>query len=556
MVTIGIDLGTSNSAIAYFDGKEPKIIPNVFGEISIPSKVLWKKDGSFYVGREAVTSSHRYECENFTLGSIKRSMDKIGGFVLSGKRQYPQIISALILADLKRQAEVFLKTKVDEAVICIPCNFGVIQRYATIEAAEMAGFKVLRILNESTAAAIAFSCLSQCCEESELIFDLGGGTLDLSLIEYWKEGAIKVEATQGEEFLGGTDFDERIIQWIVEETKKSQGFDPIEDQQSEWHHIAKLRIQETAELAKIELSSQSKTRIYIPYIRNILGRQQHIDLELTDYMFESLCQDLIDRAVYQIELICGCGKEMEKEVEHEVKKYIPDYDKIKFRDKLKFWKEAPQKIVIEKYKEKVIVKGGLPNKIVFTGGATKMKCLKKKIMSKYKNINFISREKELVAMGAAIQAGIIKGSCKDKLILDCTSKSIGIGLKNDMYQKIIPKHSAIPTRKTDTFTTTADNQRHIQVSVYEGERPMTSDNRKIIDLEFGPLLPAKAGVPQVEVAFEIDPSNILKVEAKDLGNGDKMQVVNMASPYTKLDTNLKNKIKELIERWMTKRKDC
>lgn len=552
MVSIGIDLGTSNSAIAYFDGEEPKIIPNIFGETTIPSKVIWNKDGRFYVGREAANHPERYECENFTLGSIKRRMDQTGGFILSGRRHYPPVVSAMILAELKRQAEAYLKTKIEEAVICIPCNFGVVQRYATIEAAEMAGFKVLRILNEATAAAVAFSHLSKIERDRELVFDLGAGTLDLSLIEY-EQGIIEVKAIEGEEFLGGDDFDERIIKWIVEETKKNQGFDPIEDQQFEWHHIAKLRLQEAAEQAKIELSSQDRTRLYIPYIRNILGKQQHIDLELTDNIFESLCSDLIDRALNQIELIGRIEKTVDKEVEREIERKVPAPEMIPYKDKWKFWKEAPKKIVKEKIKEKVKVKESLPGKFVFTGGASKIKCLRNKIVAKYRNINFITREKELVAMGAAMQAGIIKGLCKDKLILDCTSKSIGMETLGGICQKIIPRFLTIPTSKSETFTTTVDNQEYIHVAVYEGERQMAEDNRKIIDLQFGPLLKASKGVPKIEVTFAIDAGGVLKVIAEDLGTGKQMAEVATAPQYTRLDPNLKNTIKVLIEKWLAKK---
>jgi len=550
---IGIDLGTSNSAIAYFDGKEPRIIPNVFGETVIPSKVIWNKDGRFYVGREAVNHPERYECENFTLGSIKRKMDQTGGFVLSGRRHYPPVVSALILAELRKQAEAFLKTKVDEAVICIPCNFGIIQRYATIEAAEMAGFKVLRILNEATAAAVAFSHLSGIGKNRELVLDLGAGTLDLSLIDY-DQGIIEVKAIEGEEFLGGDDFDERIIKWIVEETKKNQGFDPIEDQQFEWHHIAKLRLKEAAEKAKIELSSQDKTRIYIPYIRNILGNPQHIDLELTNFIFESFCQDLIEKVIRQVDLFSAYGDETEREVEREVQKFIPD-PKIKFKDKLKFWKEQPKIAVKEKIKDRVKIKEGLPNEVILTGGASKTRCLRNKLVSKYRNIRFIDREKELVAMGAAIQCGIMKGLCKDKLILDCISKSLGMETLGGVCTKIIPKFSKIPTSKKDTFTTTADDQTYIHIGVYEGERPMSQDNRKIIDLQFGPLPKASKGVPKIEVTFDIDAGGVLKVIAEDLGTGKQMAEIATAPQYTRLDPKLKNTIKVLIENWLAKRKD-
>lgn len=541
-IPIGIDLGTSNSVIAYFDGKEPKIIPNVFGETTIPSKVILLQDGKYCVGRDAANHVNRFESKNFTTGSVKRLMHECQGFILNNRRFYPQIISALILAKLKRQAEDYLKEKVEEAVICIPCNFGVIQRYATLEAAEIAGLRVLLMANEATAAAVAFNFFtSGGYEEKELIFDLGAGTLDLSVVEYWKEGAIKVEAIEGKEFLGGDDFDNRIIGYIVEETKKSQGFDPIEDQPWEWHHIAKLRLKEAAEKAKIELSSQNRTRIYVPYVRNILGKTRHIDLELSYDVFEAICGDLIEEILLQTDKVCNSGK-------------------------LNF------------------------NKFVFTGGASKIKCLRDKITARYRGVRFINREKDLVALGASLWAAIRKGIMKDRLIIDCTGKSIGMGLKDDKYQVLIPKNSAIPTAKKDTFTTTQDNQEYIKISVYEGENEKASTNRKIMDLELGPLCRAKAGEAKIEVNFDIDFNNVLSVNGaqlegqieveKDVNKtvpaeqpfreklkfwkeapmktikvkekikntipGRVLRKISLVSPYSGINPEIKNKIKELL----------
>lgn len=540
-IPIGIDLGTSNSAVAYFDGSIPKIIPNAFGETTTPSKVILLQDGKYCVGRDAANHVERYECQNFTTGSVKRLMHECYGFVINNKRFYPQVISALILAKLKRQAEEFLKTKIDEAVICIPCNFGVIQRFATIEAAEMAGFRVLRMVNEASAAAVAFSFLSrEGYQEKELIFDLGAGTLDLSIIEY-AQGVVEVKATEGIEFLGGDDFDNRIIKYIIEETKKSQGFDPIEDQRWDWHHIAKLRLKEAAEKAKIDLSSQDRARIYVPYIRNILGKTQHIDLELSYSVFEAICGDLINDILEQTDKVCKSGR----------------FDF---------------------------------NKFVFTGGASKIKCLRDKITTRYKGLRFLNREKELVALGASLCAATIRGNIKDLLILDCTGKSIGMGLKDNKYQVIIPKNSTIPIKKKDVFTTTEDNQKYIKVSVYEGENEKASANRKIMDLELGPLDNEKAGVPKVEVAFDIDANNVLNINAAQLEgeteveeevnkvvpveqpfreklkfwkeaptkvlrvkekvkhatSGKNLQKIDLASPYINLDSKIKNRIKELL----------
>ena len=541
MVSIGIDLGTSSSTIAYFDGLTPQIIPNIFGEVTMPSKVILLENGKYCVGRDAANHVERFECQNFTTGSVKRLMHECRGYVLNSKRFYPQVISALILSKLKKQAEQFLRTKVDEAVICIPCNFGVIQRLATLEAAEMAGFKVLRMVNEATAAAVAFNfSFLTGNEERELIFDLGAGTLDLSIIQY-AQGIIGVQAIEGIEFLGGDDFDNRIIKYIVEETKKTQGFDPIEDQPGEWHHIAKLRLKEAAEKAKIELSSQDKTRIYVPYIRNILRNTQHIDLELSCDVFEAICGDLIDSIVQQTDRFC-------KSVKFDF------------------------------------------NKFVFTGGASKIKCLREKIITRYKGLRFINRDKDLVALGASIWAGMINGAIKDCLVLDCTGKSIGMGLKDDKYQVIIPKNSPFPTSKKDVFTTTQDGQKYIKVSVYEGENDIASLNRKIMDLELGPLDNEKAGIPKIEVTFDIGVNNVLNVSAGQLEgeaeveevvnktvpidlplreklkfwketptktikvkekvkhtvSGKKLQKISLGSPYANLDSKIKGRIKELL----------
>lgn len=534
--SIGIDLGTSSSVIAYFDGKSSKIIPNVFNENALPSRVILTPDGRYSVGREAANHAERFESQNFTVGSIKRQMHEGQGFVIQGKRYYPQVISAMVLSALKKQAEEFLKVKIEEVVICIPCNFGVIQRYATIEAAEMAGFKVLRLVNESTAAAVAFNYLSKGhSEDRELIFDLGAGTLDLSLIDYIGNGTIEVKSIEGEEFLGGDDFDERIVQHIVNETKRIQGFDPIEDQNRQWHHIAKLRLKEAAEKAKMELSFQNSTKIYIPYIRNILGNYQHIDMELTSSVFEAICGDLLDRILVQTDKLALKTSE-ENEITAQSNTISP------LREKLLFWKRKKQEVV-KGVKRKIVPK------FVFTGGASKMPLVRDNIERRYGDaFSFVNRDKELVAMGAAIYAAIIKGYCKNWLLLDCTSKSIGIGLKDEKYQIVIPKSFCIPTRKKDKFVTTVDNQKHINITVYEGENIEANKNRKLIDLEFGPLASAKAGEGKIDVTFEVDVNSMLRIEAVDLTVNTKLPLVQTLSPYTYLDPKIKNTIKELLKK--------
>ncbi len=538
MIPIGIDLGTSSSAIAYFDGKSPKIIPNVVNETTLPSRVILTSDGSYKVGREAENHAERYESVHFTIGSIKRQMHDCQGFVLQGKRYYPQIISAMVLSALKRRAEDSLNTKVEEAVICIPCNFGVIQRYATIEAAEMAGFKVLRIVNESTAAAVAFNYLSGGhSEDRELIFDFGAGTLDLSLIDYSGNGAIEVKSIEGEEFIGGDDFDERIIRYIVDETRKTQGFDPIEDQRQDWHHIAKLRLKEAAEKAKMELSFQDRTRIHVPYIRNILGNYQHIDMEITSSVFEAICGDLLEKILIQTDKIARKASDDRVSV-------VPAFDVGRAWDKLLFRKAKKQEVVRGEKRK-------IPNaaKFVFTGGSSKMSFVRNAVENRYKDVfTFINRDKELVALGASICAAIIKGSCKSWILLDCTSKSIGIGLKDDKYQVVVPKNYTIPTRQKDTFVTTVDNQKYINITVYEGENQHATQNRKLMDLEFGPLAGAKAGEGKVEVTFDVDVNSVLRIEAVDLTSKAKLQAVKSLSPYTNLDPKLKYAITELLNK--------
>lgn len=551
MLTFGIDLGTANSTIALFDGYAPQLIPNRFGETIIPSKVILMKDGQFFCGREAATHAERFEAHNFTIGSVKRQLHDCTGFVFNGKRHYPQIVSAMILAQLKKQAEEYLKMRVDEAVLCIPCNFGVIQRYATLEAAEMAGIKVLRMLNEATAAALAFSYLNKVQGDyKEIVFDLGAGTLDVSLINYG-QGIVEVEHIEGDEFLGGDDFDDKIIQYIIDETKKEKGFDPIEDQPFEWHHIAKLRLKEAAEKAKIELSSQPTTRISIPYIRNILGNFQHIDLEINSESFRSSSEDLIKKIISITDQILEQSSKNTMSERIETRQVKRTVDERRLIDKILF-KKPKLKEVVENISSRVPY--SLETKFVFTGGGSKIGCVRDAIQSKYKqkNIKFISRDKDLVALGAAIYAGIIKGGIKDWLLLDCTARSIGLELKGGIMEKIIPKNQILPCRNSRTFTTTVDDQQQIRISVYEGERPMANDNRKIIDLEFGPLPKAKAGVPKVEVTFDLDVANFLKITAIDLGTGKELQNINTSSPYTKLNDELKNKIKIMLDNWVNK----
>jgi molecular chaperone DnaK (HSP70) len=276
-------------------------------------------------------------------------------------------------------------------------------------------------------------------------------------------------------------------------------------------------------------------------------------LELTEDKFEDLCQGLVKTAVNQIALISSQGKLVEKEIEREIRKMVPDPDSLRYRDKWKFWKKMPEKEVVNRVKEKVLARDGVvPSKIVFTGGACKIRCLRNKLMSTYAGSTFIFREKELVAKGAAIKAGIIKGICKDTLVLECISKSIGLVLQGGVYDKIIHKNTTIPTKKTKTFTTTEDNQKYINISVFEGEHEIVSSNRKVIDLKCGPLLPAKAGIPKVKVVFDVDASNVLRVVAEDMGTGKSLEVVDSDAPYTHLDSKMKKKIKDLLENWSSK----
>lgn len=531
MLTFGIDLGTANSAIASFDGRTPQLIPNSCNETVIPSKVILFQDGRFFCGRDAAMHAQRFEAHNFTVGSAKRQLHDCSGTIFEGKQYYPQIISAMLLAQLKKQAEEYLGMKVDEAVICIPCNFGVLQRYATLEAAEMAGIKVIRMLNEATAAALAFSYLNKAqSEHKEFIFDLGAGTLDLSLINYGR-GLVEVECTEGDEFLGGDDFDDRIIRYIVEETKRTQGFDPIDDQPEEWHHIAKLRLKEAAEKAKIELSSQPTARICVPYIRNILGKSQNIDLEISAETFSSLSDDLVKRIMLITEQAFASNSRNLTSARVETKQ---------IKDAINGSSGAPV---------------SLETKFVFTGGGSKTRCVKEAIQNKYKNenIRFINRDKDLVALGAAIYAGIIKGGIKNWLLLDCTARSIGLEIKGGVFEKVIPKNTTLPNRKTQTLTTIIDDQSYIRLPVYEGERPMANDNRKIIDLAFGPLSKVKAGIPKIEVNFDLDVANFLRISAVDLDSGKELNNVNTSSPYTNLNLELKEKIRGMLDNWVDKK---
>ncbi|MBU4305834.1 MAG: Hsp70 family protein [Candidatus Omnitrophica bacterium] len=501
MLPIGIDLGTTSSVIAYFDGKKPVVIPNMFHRTRTPSKVIISPEGKFYVGEKAESYVGKYEADNFTVGSIKRLIGRKSQIIYGGKKHYPQVILAMIFADLKRQAEKFLKQKIDTAVVCIPCNYGVLQRQATLEAAEMAGLKVIRILNEATAAALAYNFLSGFeFQGEELIFDLGGGTLDISVIDYG-EGVLAVKGVEGNDMLGGDDFDEKIIEYIVEYAKKTHNFDPIEDQMFGWGNVARLRIAETAEKAKKDFSQATSAKIYLPYIRNILGKFEHIDFEFDYNIFERICAPLTN-------------------------------------DILKTFETAVKEFLLAKAR------------IVFTGGGSKIKCVKDAILNKYHNFTYITREKELVALGAALQAAIMSGQCNNILLLDVTARSIGIALKDNKYKKIIPKNTTLPTQKSDIFTTTVDDQRNLSVMIYEGENEKANKNNLLVEYEFGPLPQAKAGELNVKIIFDMDANNILHISVKEQTRRQTISMTRKGSPYSNMDSMIKNSVQAILERYV------
>ncbi len=485
---VGIDLGTTNSVVSVLEAGDPVVIPNSEGARTTPSVVAFSKDGEVLVGevakRQAITNPDR------TIRSVKRHMGTSWNIDIDGKKYTSQEISARTLMKLKRDAEAYLGDTVNQAVITVPAYFDDAQRTATKEAGQIAGLEVLRIINEPTAAALAYGLEREDEDQTILVFDLGGGTFDVSVLEIG-DGVFEVKSTSGDTELGGDDWDQAIIDWLVEQFRNAHGVDLSADK------MAAQRLKEAAEKAKIELSSTQSTTINLPFITATAEGPLHLDETLSRAKFQELTADLLER----------CRKPFEAAVAD------------------------------------ANLKTGDLDHVVMVGGSTRMPAVIELVESitgkePHKGVN----PDEVVAIGAAVQAGVLKGDVKDILLLDVTPLSLGLETKGGVMHKLIERNTTIPTRKTEVFTTAEDNQPSVEVHVLQGERDIAAYNKTLGKFQLVDLPPAQRGIPQIEVTFDIDANGIVNVSAKDRATGKEQSITITGS--TTLD---KNDIDQMIK---------